>query len=404
MVGSSVGRVAVSGPLGLYAEGFRGCLLERGYAGDTVARHLRLLAALSGWLEREGLDASALTPAVLARFRGSLSPGAEGVCRNGFHLLVCYLRDVGVMPLAPSSGAAAGPVEVLLEHYRCYLVSERCLAEETIRNYLGNVRPFLKQRVADGQLDLERLTADEISAFVQEECSRHPRQSVKVTVTALRSLLRFLHCNGVLDESLTGAVPSVAFWRLAGLPQSLEGDRVGRLLASCDRGTPGGRRDFAILLLLVRLGLRRGEVARLSLDDLDWCAGELIVRGKGDRRDRMPLPIDVGEALVDYLSHGRPTSKTSRSVFIRVMAPLTALSSGAVGGIVKRAARRAGIGDVNAHRLRHTVATEALRKGAPLAEVGELLRHAHLSTTAIYAKVDRERLHILARPWPGVTA
>lgn len=301
-------------------------------------------------------------------------------------------------------GVAAGPVAVLLERYRRYLALERCLAGETVRSYIGEARPFLERRVLRGQLDLEHLTPDEISAFIQETCSRRPRQSVKVTVTALRSLLRFLHRDGVLEESLTGAVPAVAFWRLAGLPQAVESDVVDRMLASCDRRTPAGRRDFAILLLLVRLGLRRGEVAGLTLDDCDWRAGELIVRGKGARRDRMPLPVDVGEALVDYLSHGRPAGARGRPLFIRLQAPLVALDSGGVGSVVRRAARRAGVGSVNAHRLRHTVATEALRKGAPLAEVGELLRHAHLATTAIYAKVDRERLRILARPWPGVPA
>jgi integrase/recombinase XerD len=257
MVGSSVGRVADSGPLGLCVEGFRGWLLERGYAGETVARHVRLLGALSRCLEGEGLDSSGLTTVVLMRFRAAhRGRGDGGVYRGGLDPIVGYLRDVGVMPLAALS-VTAEPVEVLLERYRGYLVFERCLAEDTITSYLKQVRPFLERRVAAGQLDLEHLTPGEISAFIQDECSHHPHQSVKVTVTALRSLLRFLHLDGVLDECLTGAVPSVAFWRLAGLPRSLESDVVDRLLASCDRGTPAGRRDFAILLLLVRLGLRR---------------------------------------------------------------------------------------------------------------------------------------------------
>jgi integrase/recombinase XerD len=300
---------------------------------------------------------------------------------------------------------ASGPVESLLDRYRRYLASERRLDERTIVGYVGRVRPFLEHRVVSGALDLRRLTPTELGAFVQEECSRRgSRGSAKVTVTALRSLLRFLHVEGAVDESLAGAVPSVASWRLAALPRALEPDQVGRLLACCDRRTTAGRRDFAILLLLVRLGLRRGEVATLALDDIDWPVGELTVRGKGDRHERMPLPVDVGEALADYLAHGRPAGVPARSVFIRVVVPLGALSPGAVTHVVERAARRAGVDGVCAHRLRHTVATETLRRGAPLAEVGELLRHRHLATTAIYAKVDRERLRTLARPWPGGAA
>jgi integrase/recombinase XerD len=310
----------------------------------------------------------------------------------------------GAAPAAVPTVASAR-AEVLLDRYRRYLESERCLGEGTIVGYVGRVRPFLDRRVVSGELDFGGLTAAEISAFVQEECSRRrSRGSAKVTVTALRSLLRFLHVEGVVDESLAGAVPSVASWRLAALPRSLDADEVRRLLASCDRRTRAGRRDFAILLLLVRLGLRRGEVARLALDDIDWPVGELTVRGKGDRHERMPLPVDVGEALADYLAQARPANVPGRSVFIRVVAPLAALSPGAVTHVVERAARRAGVDGVCAHRLRHTVATETLRRGAHLAELGELLRHRHLATTAIYAKVDRERLQTLARPWPGAAA
>lgn len=294
---------------------------------------------------------------------------------------------------------------MLLDRYRRHLERDRGLDDCTITGYVGRVRPFLSRRVVAGRLDVRRLTPDEIGAFVQEECShRRSRGSARVTVTALRSLLRFLHLDGVVDESLADAVPPVASWRLATLPRDLEADQVRRLLAGCNRRTAAGRRDFAILLLLARLGLRRCEVARLELEDIDWRAGELIVRGKGQRHERMPLPVDVGEALADYLQRGRPTNAQGRSVFIRVAAPLAALSPGAVSHVVERAGRRAGVEGVCAHRLRHTVATEALRRGAPLAEIGELLRHRHLATTAIYAKVDRERLRTIARPWPGTPA
>jgi site-specific recombinase XerD len=323
--------------------------VERGYARSGVVTQLRLLAALSCWLEREGVDGVSLTPEALSRFVG------EHRNRGGVRLgrVVEFLREVGAVPPAPA-GDTAGAVEVLLGRYRRYLESERRLDEYTIVGYLGRVRPFLERRVAAGVLELEGLTAPEIDAFVQEECLRRSRQSAKVTVTALRSLLRFLQIEGVVSDSLVETVPTVASWRMAQLPRPLPRGEMTRLLASCDRSTAVGRRDLAILSLLVRLGLRRGEVVRLTLDDIDWRGGELIVRGKGERHDRMPLPCDVGEALADYLSNGRPVV-ASRSVFIRVVPPIVALGRGGVSNVVEHAAERAGVQGVSAHRLRHYV-------------------------------------------------
>jgi integrase/recombinase XerD len=220
-------------------------------------------------------------------------------------------------------------------------------------------------------------------------------------VTALRSLLGFLHVEGILQKSLVAAVPSAASWRLAGLPRGLKPNEVQRLLAAPDRRTRIGRRDFAVLMLLIRLGLRAGEVAALTLDDINWRAGELMVRGKGDRRERLPLPDDVGQALVGYLQRGRPATALTRHVFIRVRAPHGPMTTGAVSHAVFAAGRRAGLGTVRAHRLRHSAATQLLAAGAPLIEIGQLLRHRSQLTTAIYAKVDTEALRCLARPWPG---
>jgi site-specific recombinase XerD len=193
----------------------------------------------------------------------------------------------------------------------------------------------------------------------------------------------------------------VAFWRLQGLPRGLDSDQVRALLESCDTDTANGRRDLAILLLLVRLGMRRGEVAALGLDDIDWRAGELLVRGKGPRVERLPLPADVGEALAWYLRDGRPADAGTRAVFVRVRAPRAALTPPGVTQVVVAAGRRAGLGDLAPHRLRHTAASELLRRGAPLQEIGQLLRHRTELTTTIYAKVDRDRLRELALPWPG---
>jgi integrase/recombinase XerD len=219
-------------------------------------------------------------------------------------------------------------------------------------------------------------------------------------VCALRSFLHWLHLSGQAPGSLADAVPSVAGWRLSNLPKGLEPGQLRRLLASCDRRTPTGRRDYALLLLLSRLGLRAGEVARLSLDDIDWCCGQIVVVGKGNRAERLPLPADVGAAIAAYLRRGRPATAEGRSAFVRVHAPHRALTTGGVTMVVFDAGQRAGLGKIHAHRLRHTAATAMLRAGSPLPEIGQVLRHRSPLSTAIYAKVDRDALAVLARPWP----
>jgi integrase/recombinase XerD len=241
-----------------------------------------------------------------------------------------------------------------------------------------------------------------VTAFVLATCPGMRKGSAKLTVTALRSLLGFLHVEGLIGEPLGQHVPSVASWRLAGLPRALEPGQVQALLASCDQHTAAGRRDFAMLTLLARLGLRAGEVAALMLDDIDWRAGEITVRGKGSRCERLPLPADAGEAIAGYLLDGRPEPfESARQVFLRARAPHRALTVGGVSGAVSTAGQRAGIGPVRAHRLRHSAATGMLAAGASLTEIGQVLRHRRLLSTAIYAKADTGALRTLARPWPG---
>lgn len=226
--------------------------------------------------------------------------------------------------------------------------------------------------------------------------------SAKLIVCALRSLLRWLHLSGQVPTPLAAAVPAVAGWKLSSLPKGLESGQLARLLGGCDRRMPTGRRDYAVMLLLSRLGLRAGEVARLGLDDIDWRRGEITVTGKGNRSEKLPLPADVGKAITAYLRDGRPSAAEGRSVFVRVHAPLQGLTTGGITMIVFDAAQRAGLPKMHAHRLRHTVATAMLRASSPLPEVGQVLRHRSVLSTAIYAKVDREALSVLARPWPTV--
>lgn len=239
-------------------------------------------------------------------------------------------------------------------------------------------------------------------------CARAGRSgrvgSAKLIVCALRSLLRWLHLTGQVPSSLASAVPSVAGWRLSSLPKGLEPEQLRRLLAACDRRTRTGRRDYAVTLLLARLGLRAGEVARLGLDDIDWRHGEITILGKGNWGERLPLPADVGAAIAAYLRRGRPATAEGRSVFVRVHAPHRPLTSTGVSEVVHDAAQRAGLGKIHAHRLRHTAATAMLRAGSTLPEVGQVLRHRSMLSTAIYAKVDRDALAVLARPWPVATS
>ncbi len=394
-------RVRVVGPLGPYVEGFRDDLARRGYPPSTVALHLQLMGHLSRWLAGRGLVASALTPAMVdgylierraARYVGHRTARA-------FQPLLAYLRRREVVAEPPAPDATA--VEALLARYACYLAGERGLAETTILRNVDLVRPFLADRDKAGGVDLDRLDAGEVTAFVVGQCRDVRGGSAPRMVTALRSLLRFLYVEGLIDRPLATAVPPVAAWKLTGLPKALHADQVAALLASCDQSTTVGRRDLAILTVLVRLGLRAGEVAALRLDDIDWRLGEITVRGKGNRYERLPLPADVGQVIVAYLSADHPAATAAgREMFGRVRAPRGALTRLAVTQIVARAARRAGLGSFYAHRLRHTAATGMLRAGGSLVEIGQVLRHRHTLTTAIYAKVDVDTLRALARLWP----
>lgn len=398
-------RVRVSGPLERYAPGFLAELVGVGYKRPSAVCQLRLMGHLSRWLEEAGLALEELSSAKAAGFLAARrAAGYRSLTSpKGLEPLLGYLRGLGVVPLADQPVLSA--VELLLERYRDYLLVERGLVAGTARGYVDLVRPFVVSRCEEnGVPDFAGLTSSGVLSFVLSECERRPRRQAKLMVSALRSFLRYLHVEGLISGPLAHVVPSFAFWRLSGLPRGLDADKVHELLASCDRDRTVGRRDLAILLMLVRLGMRRGEVAVLRLEDIDWRAGEVIVRGKGNRVERLPLPVDVGEALADYLCHGRPGDAEGRSAFVRVNAPHSAMTAGGVTQVVVSASKRAGIGEVTAHRLRHTAASELLRRGAPLCEIGQLLRHRSDLSTVIYAKVDRDRLRELARPWPGGVA
>jgi integrase/recombinase XerD len=395
---SAPDRVQVRGPLARFADGFREHLAEQGYTPRTKRELLQFLAHLSRWMEAEGLQANSLTPAVAEQFvlerrrqgyRSSISVRSP-------RRVLGYLERLDALP---PDEPLSSPLEELLGAFARYLRDERVVSERTVAAYAGVARQFLSERPGSIEDHLAALSAGEINAFVLREFRRHSWRSAERVVYALRALLGYLHVQGLIDRPLAGGVLSVAR-RREDLPRGLPGEEVRLLLESCNRVTRIGRRDYAVLLLLARLGLRCSEIAALTLDDVDWRQGEIVIRGKGSRIDRLPLSADVGEALADYLCRGRPHGY-GRLLFLNGRAPVAGVSRDTVSMVVVRACRRVGIRPVRAHCLRHTIASELLRRGAGLAEIGQVLRHQDQRTTSIYAKVDRAALSRLALPWPG---
>jgi integrase/recombinase XerD len=397
-------RAEVTGPLAGYADGFRADLAGRGYHPQVIGRQVGLMADLSAWLEAHGQRADALTPQVAGDF---LAERRASGCRvlvsgRGLAPLLANLRGIGAAP-AVAAPAPGTPAEALLAEFAGYLTGERGLSPASVRTYVHHARPFVAGLEHPLGAALACLSAAEVTAFMTSHHGQWGRGTAQATVTALRSLLRFLHAAGHVPQPLAGAVPSVAGWKLAALPAGVSPDHVAAVLASCDRRSAAGRRDYAVLMLLSRLGLRAGEVAAIELSDVDWGAGQLSVRGKGRRTETLPLPADAGEALADYVRHARPRC-AGQPLLVILHAPYTGLTRSHVLAVVYRACERAGLPRFGAHRLRHAVACDLLRNGASLAEVGQLLRHRDERTTAIYAKVDIGALRALARPCPEAGA
>ncbi|MGO9823193.1 MAG: tyrosine-type recombinase/integrase [Solirubrobacteraceae bacterium] len=387
------------GRLGLFVPGYRGWLLERGYAPGTVKHELGFLGALGRWMIDQGLEVEQLDGGVVDAYADVLRAGGwrSSIARRPRSLLI-YLRELGV--ITPEREERVSALEEMIGSYREWLLVERGLAAITVVRYEALARRFLGERVGlAGELGVENLRGEHVTAFLLGECERLSVGSAQGKVGELRSLLRYLFLRGFTPLALAESVPPVAGWRDTGIPQLMPREDVERLIAGCDRSTLDGTRDVAMLLLLARLGLRSVEVSRLELADLDWRAGELVVRGKGGREDRLPLAKDVGAALAAYLTcRGR---RDSRRVFLTLRAPTRPIRPDLVGDVVQRACERAGVAHVGAHRLRHALASEMLANGASLVDISQVLRHSDLATTAIYAKVDLRRLRQVAQPWPG---
>jgi integrase/recombinase XerD len=389
--------MAMKGPLAPWAPGMAERLTRLGYRPRLVERHLHLAGGLSEFLHRRGLPASDLSPELIEQFVAALRARNRSwrPTSRSLSWLVDYLTEIGVAA-APAAPQERSGQQVLIERYRDYLAVERGLDPVTIDNYVRVVRLFLAAQTGH---ELDELSAANVSMFMTSQCRHVSTRAAERFATGLRSFFGFALVEGLISRPLAGAVPSVARWSGATLPRGLAEWQIAALLASCERRRALGRRDYAILVLLVRLGLRAAEVAGLRLDDIDWRAGEIVVRGKGRREERLPLPPDVGAAIAAYLRRDRPR-RPEREVFLRACAPLRGLTADGVGEVVRAASERAGLGSFGSHRLRHTAGTQMLRAGASLPEVAQVLRHRTVATTAIYAKVDHHALRGLATPWP----
>jgi site-specific recombinase XerD len=397
------------GPLAPYIDGYAAALDQQRFSRDTGDRRLRLIVRLSRWMESRELSVVELGENGVAEFlRGRRRRGIRrNLKKRGAYetarTFLAYLRQLGAIPPAvvmPVKNQFAS-IEQQLEQY---LTQERGVGRRTIKKTLREVRAFLAWRFRRRRVVFADIRAADLARYLLRQASARSPGGIESVIHPLRCFCRFLRLRGMVKTDLAASVPGAATWRLATVPRSLSSDEVEQILRSCNRTTAYGRRDYVVLLLLARLGLRSHEVYRMELDDIDWAAAEIVIRGKGLQNDRVPLPYEVGRAIADYLRRDRPAC-TSRRLFVTHIAPHLGFSddSTSVSAIVKRAMRRAGLysGKGAAHLLRHSLATNLLNRGSRIAEIGLLLRHRSPYSTLIYAKVDLNGLREIAIPWPG---
>jgi site-specific recombinase XerD len=393
-----------SGPHGQPVRRFAARLVEDGLVCHGTWRCLNVVGGLLSWMEGRRWALAALDECLVERYlrhragRQTIQPGDRAALKRWLSVL----REEGV--IAPAALPALTPHDRIFKEFDAYLGTERGLAPKSIVRHLPVIRRFLHEVCPAGDDDLGKISQEDVIRYIERHAQDWSPTTGKAMCGSLRAFLRYLHYRGLNQRALAGCVPSMRRWKLATLPTYLPAAEVQKALDGCDRATVMGRRDYAILMMLAKLGLRANEVATLTLDDIDWRAGEMLVRAKGRQRARMPIPPDVGTAVVAYLRDTRPKS-SCRRLFVRTLAPHVGFASGcAITMIAKAALDRVGIEGCahrGAHIFRHSLATELLRSGATLSEIGQLLRHESHDTTRIYAKVDIETLRTLSLPWPG---
>lgn len=390
--------VRVRGPLEGLVGRFDAVLAGQGFTAKSRVNQARLLAHLSRWLEVHEVALDGLTACQVEEFLAERRTWTGLFSRRALGPVLVWLADQGAIPVdAARKPAVVDPPE--LAGFEEYQRGERRLAGSTIAANMARARRFWTGYVPTGGAG--ELTAAVVTRSLLDEGATRKPTSVKAFGYTLRSLLRFWFITGVTAHDLSAATLVIRSPQPSRLPVGVSGEDVSALLASCDRDTSAGLRDHAVLLLLARLGLRATEVAQLRLDDIDWRHGDVLVRGKGNRDERLPLPHEVGEAIVAYLRGARPADAGFREVFAADRAPLRPLTREAVGRIVERACDRAGLDRLGPHRLRHTLGEQMIAAAVPLDAIGQVLRHATALTTAGYARVDVTALRELAQPWPA---
>jgi integrase/recombinase XerD len=396
---SRVQKGVVTGPLAELVADVEARLAGLGYVPSTRQAMVGVIVQLSGWLEVRRACLPELTRELIEQFVDEQRSGGRGSPAVSASRLLAILSLAGVLPNDPQEPPVS-PREALLDRFGGFLREERGLSVLTVQAYVCDVRRFLDRC---GCSDLRDLSASHVSSAVLAEIAGRSPATVRRYGVSLRSFLRYCHLSGLIGSDLSESALPVSGRRRSLLPKGLSDSQMTSLLSCCDRRRASGRRDYAVILVMSRLGLRATEVATLRLDDIDWRAGVITVRGKFSRVDQIPLPVDVAQAIIGYLQRGRP-STSAREVFLRSLAPRVALTRGGVSNIVLDASRRAGLEPVRAHRLRHTAACQMLRAGATPAQIGQVLRHHSAGATAAYARVDVERLRMVARPWPTTGA
>jgi integrase/recombinase XerD len=401
----SKSQVRWAGPLEPFAARFDAELARLGYTPAGTRRKLEAVAHLSHWLAEHGLAADDLGAETIGEFAAARRAAGYASQLTGRSLawMLDYLRGLGAVPPAAAGTGPATAAGKLLERFGVFLTAGRGLAGKTRRAHLDSARRFLAAagRAGEGGPPVGTLTAYDVTGFLAGMARIQAPGTTQNTASMLRTFLTWLYAEGLIPAPLARAVPGAYRRRRIRMPAPLTEAEAAALLAACDRTSAPGLRDYAIVVTLTRLGLRAGEIAALTLEDVAWRQGILVTRGKSGRRDQLPLPCDVAEAIIAYLRGGRAVAALDRKLFVRSVAPHRGLTSYGVGHVVARAARRAGLDRVSPHQLRHFAATAMLAAGAPLAEIGQVLRHEDDLTTSIYAKVDVAALRPLAPPWPA---
>jgi len=394
------------GVLGKYIDDFALYLQELGYFKNQLRARLTVIRSMSKWLTKNKISLFDLSDERLSHFIKIRKRETKRFLQRGngktLSYFVDYLRSKNVIPQSAPAIPANESIEKITQAYAKYLAEDKGLCVSTIKRNKKCIFDFLYNQFGKNKFNSKKLTQNVIMIYIKNFKDCHNLKSLQVMVSILRSFLRYLVMMGEIKVQLANCIPAMPSWRAVTFPVFLVKSETKKLLRSCDRRTLKGRRNYAILLLLMRLGLRASEVISLTLDNINWDLGELDISGKGRKHRMLPLPNEVGNAIVSYIRYGRPKC-LDRKIFIRSRAPHRGLNnSSSISTIVRRALIVAGLKpqQMGAHLLRYTAAMETLSHGATLFEIGELLGHCSIDTTAIYTKIDVVGLRELARPWP----